>query len=220
MGGASSGFIPSIEEATRRHRLHSTSALVACTSQNERRRGRPAASSSPRHRATAPSAGTAGPPRRRDRDPTPGRPRHVRLLPTHLPARCTSRALGGFRGPCQPLRPGLVRRPRSSSAAQRRSRRRRGGLNDFDQPRVAVPPVPAADGRASIGHLVVRSRPRRRPVARERRAPSGGAARRRAERCDVAYVGTSHLDCHLDDRLHLTPAGHAAFAYFVAAALP
>ena len=37
---------------------------------------------------------------------------------------------------------------------------------------------------------------------------------------DVAYVRTSHLDLpYLSDRLHLTPAGHAALGDFVAAAL-
>ena len=42
-----------------------------------------------------------------------------------------------------------------------------------------------------------------------------------AERYDVAYVRTSHLELpYLDDRLHLTPAGHAAFGDFGAAALP
>ena len=42
-----------------------------------------------------------------------------------------------------------------------------------------------------------------------------------ARKYDVAYVRTSHLDLrYLSDRLHLTPAGHAAFGDFVAAALP
>jgi acyl-CoA thioesterase-1 len=42
-----------------------------------------------------------------------------------------------------------------------------------------------------------------------------------AARYDVAYVRTSHLGLpYLSDRLHLTPAGHASFGDFVAAALP
>ena len=96
-----------------------------------------------------------------------------------------------------------------------------GGLNDFDQPE--------ADIRAGFARLMRaprrapggRRRPGHRAVARRR-----GAARRRAAAptsppsSGVAYVRTSGLDLpYLDDRLHLTAAGHEAFGDFVADAI-
>lgn len=96
-----------------------------------------------------------------------------------------------------------------------------GGLNDFDQSPAAVRTGFRRLMDELEGHPVV--------VVGPAAAPSRASAVPRvdrllaslAERYDVTYVRTSHLELpYLSDRLHLTPAGHAAFGDFVAAALP
>ena len=57
------------------------------------------------------------------------------------------------------------------------------------------------------------------PVARPGRTPRGRAARRLSEQYGATYVRTSDWSLpYLDDRLHLTPAGHRTFGDAVAAA--
>ena len=92
-----------------------------------------------------------------------------------------------------------------------------GGLNDVDQPAAAV-----RDGferllRSLDGHRVVVVGPPMAP-SRAGRVPAVDALLARlAERHGAAYVATSDLDLpYLDDRLHLTPAGHRAFGDAVA----
>ena len=96
-----------------------------------------------------------------------------------------------------------------------------GGLNDFDQSPAAV--------RTGFRRLMDELEGLPVVVVGPAAAPSRASAVPRvdgllaslAERYDVTYVRTSHLELpYLSDRLHLTPAGHAAFGDFVAAALP
>lgn len=95
-----------------------------------------------------------------------------------------------------------------------------GGLNDFDQSDAEIRAGFARLVRALRGHRVV--------VVGPASAPSRAADVPRvdrllaslAERHDVPYVATSGLDlAYLDDGLHLTPAGHAAFGEYVAGRL-
>ena len=93
-----------------------------------------------------------------------------------------------------------------------------GGLNDYDQPDAEIRAGFARLMRALEGRTVV--------VVGPASAPSRAAAvphvdallASLAERYGVAYVRTSGLTLdYLDDRLHLTAAGHQAFGDFVAA---
>ena len=96
-----------------------------------------------------------------------------------------------------------------------------GGLNDYDRPDGEIRAGFARLMTALAGHQVV--------VVGPASAPSRAGAvphvdrllASLAERYDVAYIRTSglHLD-YLDDRLHLTPAGHDAFGDYVASRLP
>jgi acyl-CoA thioesterase-1 len=95
-----------------------------------------------------------------------------------------------------------------------------GGLNDYDQP--------AASVRSGFRALVDAVRGHRLAVVGPPTAPARAAGARRVDailrgecaRAGVPYVSMlhQHLD-YLDDRLHLTPAGHRAFGDAVAAAL-
>jgi acyl-CoA thioesterase-1 len=96
-----------------------------------------------------------------------------------------------------------------------------GGLNDSDQPPAAV----RAGFRRLMaeldGHPVVVVGPVAAPSRASAVPRVDGLLSSLAARYDVAYVRTSHLGLpYLSDRLHLTPAGHASFGDFVAAALP
>ena len=95
-----------------------------------------------------------------------------------------------------------------------------GGLNDFDQPPAAI--------RLGFRRLMTELEGHPVVVVGPVTAPSRASAVPRvdellatlAKRYDVAYVRTAHLELpYLSDRLHLTPAGHAAFGDFVAASL-
>jgi acyl-CoA thioesterase-1 len=95
-----------------------------------------------------------------------------------------------------------------------------GGLNDYDQP--------DADIRAGFARLMRELRGKRIIVVGPAIAPSRARAVPRvdallaslADRYDVRYISTTGLDLpYLDDRLHLTPAGHAQFGDYVAAQL-
>jgi acyl-CoA thioesterase-1 len=92
-----------------------------------------------------------------------------------------------------------------------------GGLNDFDQP--------DADIRAGFSRLMRELRGERVVVVGPASAPSRVAEvlhvdallAHLAASYGVDYVRTSGLDLpYLDDRLHLTPAGHEEFGDFVA----
>ncbi|MGB0100291.1 MAG: SGNH/GDSL hydrolase family protein [Nocardioides sp.] len=95
-----------------------------------------------------------------------------------------------------------------------------GGLNDYDQSRTDI--------RAGFERLMVALDGHRVAIVGPATAPSRAAAVPQVDRllarlaadADVAYVRTSDLELsYLDDRLHLTPAGHEAFGDFVAARL-
>jgi acyl-CoA thioesterase-1 len=99
-----------------------------------------------------------------------------------------------------------------------------GGLNDYDQP--------SADIRAGFDRLMTAVRGHRVVVVGPPSAPSRARAVPRvdglladlSEQYGAAYVRTSGWSLpYLDDRLHLTPAGHRTFGDAVAreiAALP
>jgi acyl-CoA thioesterase-1 len=92
-----------------------------------------------------------------------------------------------------------------------------GGLNDYDQP--------AADIRAGFDRLMTQLRGHRVVVVGPPSAPSRAYAVPRVDELladlsaqyGVAYVRTSGWSLpYLDDRLHLTPAGHRTFGDAVA----
>jgi acyl-CoA thioesterase-1 len=95
-----------------------------------------------------------------------------------------------------------------------------GGLNDYDRPDAEI--------RAGFARLIRALGGADRPevvVVGPASAPSRAAAvphvdallASLSERYGVTYVRTSGLRLdYLDDRLHLTPAGHQAFGDFVA----
>jgi len=92
-----------------------------------------------------------------------------------------------------------------------------GGLNDFDRTRAEIRAGFARVMRAASSYRVV--------VVGPATAPSRAAAVPRVDRLlrhlsgkyDVPYVSTADLDLpYLDDRLHLTDAGHQAFGDAVA----
>jgi acyl-CoA thioesterase-1 len=93
-----------------------------------------------------------------------------------------------------------------------------GGLNDYD--------VPSADIRAGFARLMGELEGERVVVVGPASAPSRAAEvprvdallARLAGAYGAGYVRTSGLELpYLDDRLHLTAAGHVAFGDFVAA---
>ena len=92
-----------------------------------------------------------------------------------------------------------------------------GGLNDFNQP--------DADIRAGFARLMRTLKGQRVVIVGPAAAPSRASAvphvdallASLATTYDVAYVRTTDLRLtYLDDRLHLTPAGHQAFGDYVA----
>ena len=92
-----------------------------------------------------------------------------------------------------------------------------GGLNDYDQPAAAIE-VGFRDLMADLaGHPVVVVGPADAP-SRTRAVPRVDALLARlAQEYGVPYVRTSDLDlAYLDDRLHLTEAGHREFGDAVA----
>jgi acyl-CoA thioesterase I len=95
-----------------------------------------------------------------------------------------------------------------------------GGLNDYDQPDADIRSGFARLMRELHGQRIVIVGPAAAP-ARARAVPHVDALLASlAERYDVPYVRTSGLDLpYLDDRLHLTPAGHAEFGDYVASQL-
>ena len=95
-----------------------------------------------------------------------------------------------------------------------------GGLNDYDQPDADIRAGFARLMRELRGHQVVVVGPATAP-SRAREVPHVDALLASlAERYDVAYISTTGLDLpYLDDRLHLTPAGHAEFGDYVAGRL-
>ena len=92
-----------------------------------------------------------------------------------------------------------------------------GGLNDFDQTPAAI--TAGFDRLMAVlgGHDVVVVGPVSAP-ARAGRVPAVDALLARLSASyGVAYVSTTGLDLpYLDDRLHLTPAGHETFGDYVA----
>lgn len=95
-----------------------------------------------------------------------------------------------------------------------------GGLNDYDQPDADIRAGFARLMRDLRGHRVVVVGPATAP-SRARAVPHVDALLASlADRYGVAYVSTTSLDLpYLDDRLHLTPAGHAEFGDYVASQL-
>jgi acyl-CoA thioesterase I len=95
-----------------------------------------------------------------------------------------------------------------------------GGLNDFDQPAAEIRTGFERLMRALDGHRVVVVGPPSAP-SRARAVPRVDAQLAAlAQEYGVAYVRTSGWDLpYLDDRLHLTPAGHRQFGDGVARAI-
>jgi len=92
-----------------------------------------------------------------------------------------------------------------------------GGLNDFDRSRAEI--------KAGFARTMKQTASYRTVVVGPATAPSRAAKvprvdrllRHLSERYGVAYVSTADLDLpYLDDRLHLTPAGHREFGDAVA----
>jgi acyl-CoA thioesterase-1 len=95
-----------------------------------------------------------------------------------------------------------------------------GGLNDVDQPVADVRAGFVRLMRSLAGERVVIVGPAAAPARASAVPPVDAMLAALAAKYDVAYVRTSGLDLsYLDDRLHLTPAGHQAFGDFVAAQL-
>ncbi len=93
-----------------------------------------------------------------------------------------------------------------------------GGLNDYDQTDTALRTGFARLMRELQGHRVVIVGPAAAPARARAALRVDATLAELAASYDVAYVRTSGLDLpYLDDRLHLTPAGHDAFGDHVAA---
>ena len=92
-----------------------------------------------------------------------------------------------------------------------------GGLNDYDRSRAEIKAGFARVVRAASAYRVVVVGPAPAPV-RARAVPRiDRLLRFLSTSYGVAYVSTADLDLpYLDDRLHLTPAGHRAFGDAVA----
>jgi len=95
-----------------------------------------------------------------------------------------------------------------------------GGLNDYDQP--------TADLRSGFRSLIAELRGRRVLVVGPPPAPARASAALRVDEVlqeESARAGVGYLSMadrylpYLDDRLHLTPAGHRAFGSIVADAV-
>lgn len=92
-----------------------------------------------------------------------------------------------------------------------------GGLNDFDEPDAAIRAGFADLMRALDGRRVVVVGPAAAPVRAEWVPRVDELLAGLSEQYGVPYVRTSGLDLpYLDDRLHLTQAGHEAFGDYVA----
>ena len=95
-----------------------------------------------------------------------------------------------------------------------------GGLNDYDQPAAAV--------RSGFRSLMATLEGRKVLVVGPPSAPARAAAARKVDailRAESARAGVRYLSMsdrlfpYLDDRLHLTPAGHRAFGSIVSDAV-
>jgi acyl-CoA thioesterase-1 len=92
-----------------------------------------------------------------------------------------------------------------------------GGLNDVDEPDAEIRAGFADLMRELHGSRVVVVGPAAAPVRADRVPRIDELLADLAERYDVPYVRTSGLSLpYLDDRLHLTRAGHEQFGDFVA----
>lgn len=92
-----------------------------------------------------------------------------------------------------------------------------GGLNDVDQPDAEIRAGFADLMRELRGSRVVVVGPAAAPVRADRVPRVDDLLAGLAKRYDVPYVRTSGLSLpYLDDRLHLTQAGHEQFGDFVA----
>ena len=96
-----------------------------------------------------------------------------------------------------------------------------GGLNDFVVPDAEIRAGFDRLMRALQGHDVVVVGPASAPARAAAVPRVDGLLSDLAAAYGVGYVHTADLDLpYLDDRLHLTPAGHAQFGDFVAEQLP
>jgi len=95
-----------------------------------------------------------------------------------------------------------------------------GGLNDYDQPSSAVRAGFRALVRQLHGHRVVVVGPARAPDRAAGAVRVDAILRQESARTGLGYVSMlAGTFPYLDDRLHLTPAGHRQFGTRVAAAL-
>ena len=92
-----------------------------------------------------------------------------------------------------------------------------GGLNDFDRSRVEIKAGFERVLHAAAAYPVVVVGPASAPARADAVPRVDRLLRRLSARYGVGYVSTVDLDLsYLDDRLHLTPAGHRAFGDAVA----
>ena len=92
-----------------------------------------------------------------------------------------------------------------------------GGLNDYLETDAEIEAGFVRLMRELRGHRVVVIGPATAPARAERVPRVDEQLAALAERYGVAYVRTADLELpYLDDRLHLTPAGHQEFGDFVA----
>jgi acyl-CoA thioesterase-1 len=92
-----------------------------------------------------------------------------------------------------------------------------GGLNDFRQPDADIRAGFVRLMRSLDGYRVVVVGPAAAPARADAVPRVDDLLASLSEQYDVAYVRTSGLALpYLDDRLHLTPAGHEQFGDFVA----
>jgi acyl-CoA thioesterase-1 len=149
-----------------------------------------------------------------------GLDRPVRSWPSRLPGRVH---VAGFSGSGFSARASLCGRVSFADRAPAALRGGadlvvvEGGLNDFDHSREEIKAGFARVMRAAAGHRVVVVGPATAP-ARARAVPRVDRLLRfLSTTYGVPYVSTTDLDLpYLDDRLHLTEAGHRAFGDVVA----
>jgi len=92
-----------------------------------------------------------------------------------------------------------------------------GGLNDFDRSRAEIKAGLVRVLRAAAAYDVVVVGPAMAPARATKVPRVDRLLRRLSHKLGVPYVSTVDLDLsYLDDRLHLTPAGHVEFGDAVA----